>query len=41
MQVSEGIDGSLPVLTNFPSEIGLLDVLFPSGELFLWQTDRF
>ena len=23
------------------SEIGLLDVLFPSGDLFMWRTDRF
>ena len=23
------------------SEIGLLDVLFPAGELFMWRTDRF
>ena len=22
-------------------EIGLLDALFPSGELFMWRTDRF
>ena len=23
------------------NEIGLLDVLFPAGELFMWRTDRF
>ena len=23
------------------NEIGLLDALFPAGELFMWRTDRF
>ena len=23
------------------SEVGLLDALFPAGELFMWRTDRF